>query len=222
MRRSARATAVGFAWKTVALVSGPVAIGASLYFGSEALAMNGYLRANGGCTVTHAVNNLPVYRCALNQSPWQFLIALVLALVGLRMTYVGLRMAVALGRRHRARRSLPHGFVRGRVAMRQFVLATAVGSARQMLALVVAVLAIGGAGYLRSHPLSNSYGACPRQHQSTLNLYLCEQPTRGGWQIPVAVLLGLGGLGSAVVIAGRSRPQRGLADGVSQDRLARI
>ena len=109
--------------------------------------------------------------------------------------------------------------------MRRFVLATTVGSARQMLALVTVALAIGGAIYLGSHPLSFSrWARCAAQPQQPQNLPMlitryCRTPSRFSWQIPAAVLLGLVGLGSAVVIRGRHRP-RYLSDGVYPARVA--
>ena len=120
--------------------------------------------------------------------------------------------------------------------MRRFVLATAVGSARQVVAILVAAVAIGWAGYLGSHPLSNPSHLAPYQRCFGVRfngpipppsipieiVSQCRPRSRFAWQIPVAVLLGLAGIGSAAGIAGRRRPQRRLPDGVSQSRLARI
>jgi hypothetical protein len=98
--------------------------------------------------------------------------------------------------------------------MERFALAALFGSLRRLLAVVVAGLAIALAGFLISHKLSNpdhfSYGGCPWfgtiRHGPVLRS-LCRPPTRAVWQIPVAVLLLAGGLGAAVVTAGR-RPRR--------------
>lgn len=120
--------------------------------------------------------------------------------------------------------------------MRRFVLARAVGSARQLLALVVAVPAVAGALYLSIHQLDNpghlnQWQVCPAPPHYILPVNLmmihrdrppCQLPSRFVWQIPAGVLLGLAGLGSAAVIAGPRRPRRRLPGGVSQARLARI
>ena len=114
--------------------------------------------------------------------------------------------------------------------MRRFALAATVGSARKVLALVIALLAIAAAGYLGSHPLSNpdhmnAYGSCSvLQIPSDLMFhdYACAPPSRYVWQIPAAVLLGLAGLGMALVVAGRHRPRRSLPAGISRSLLPRV
>ncbi|HEU5245336.1 MAG TPA: hypothetical protein VFU33_13135 [Gaiellaceae bacterium] len=102
--------------------------------------------------------------------------------------------------------------------MKRLVLAKVVGSARQVLAIFVALLAIAGVGYLVSHKLSNpshyAYGDCfhpagiyhgPIQPGSG-----CRPPTRAVWQIPLAIVIGAGGLGAALLIAGGPRRPRHL------------
>jgi peptidoglycan/LPS O-acetylase OafA/YrhL len=87
-----------------------------------------------------------------------------------------------------------------------------IGSLRQMLAAVIAVLAISGTYYLASHKLSNpddyAYGECVYPPPGTLvqEARPCRLPTRAAWQIPLAVVIALGGPGAAVVVAGE-RPR---------------
>jgi hypothetical protein len=95
---------------------------------------------------------------------------------------------------------------------------------RQVLAIVIAVLSIAGAGYLVSHDLSNPYhfvyykyppltaqGYCGNNLPTggiTHGMHVrCEPPTRAAWQIPLAVLLAILGLGAVGVVgsgAGRA------------------
>ena len=95
--------------------------------------------------------------------------------------------------------------------MNGFVNAAVVG-VRQLLALTIAVSAIAGAAYLVGHKLSNPYhypyGGC--FDYGTINngpVPRCSLPTRAAWQIPLAVVIGVVGLGSTVVVIGR-RPWR--------------
>jgi hypothetical protein len=97
-----------------------------------------------------------------------------------------------------------------RRTMKGFVLAAVIGSMRRLLAVVIVLLAIAGASYLGSHKLESpdhyEYGGCP--------FYFthgppppCAPPTRAAWQIPVAVLIAVVGLGAAITVAGeRPRP----------------
>lgn len=112
------------------------------------------------------------------------------------------------------------------------VLAAATDSMRQMLAIVIAVLAIAGAGYLVSRNLSNpdhyvylqypdgtgAQGYCVGRNLPLggIGLPPCDPPTRAAWQIPLAVLIALFGLGAAGVVgtgtgraAGRAIPRLG-------------
>lgn len=98
--------------------------------------------------------------------------------------------------------------------MKEFVVAAVVG-ARQLLALVIALAAIGGAAYLGSHKLDKhgdyAYGSCPPHFGTTLITSsgpYCGPPTRGAWQSPVAILLGAFGLGAAVLVLGGRRWRR--------------
>jgi hypothetical protein len=93
--------------------------------------------------------------------------------------------------------------------MKRIVLAGVVGSTRQLLAIVIAVAAIAGAGYLVSHKLSNpdhyAYGGCPFQGIDHGFPRPCRPPTRAPWQIPLAIVIAVGGLGVAVVVVGDGR-----------------
>ena len=84
---------------------------------------------------------------------------------------------------------------------------------RQLLAIVIAVLAVSGTAYLVSHKLSNpdhysaaGGGVCADQ------VYImspvqggrpCRPPTRAAWQIPLAILIAAVGSGAAVKAAGK-------------------
>ena len=76
---------------------------------------------------------------------------------------------------------------------------------RPMLARLVFVVVLAEAVYLGVHPLhSFVQTGCAPSGQSLVCLRIYEpQLTRFGWQIPVAVLLGLAGVGVSVVLAGR-------------------
>ena len=80
---------------------------------------------------------------------------------------------------------------------------------RRLLATVFAVLAIAGTAYLVSHKLSNPddyrYGSCP--FHFAMEPLPCSPPTRAAWQIPLAIVIAVGGLGAALVVAGE-RPRR--------------
>ncbi|MGH3053502.1 MAG: hypothetical protein ACRDL7_00815 [Gaiellaceae bacterium] len=98
--------------------------------------------------------------------------------------------------------------------MTRLVLAAVIGSVRRLLAIFIAVLAIAGAAYLGSHKLSNpshyEYGGCPSHFGTTFispGHRLCSPPTLAAWQIPLAVVIALGGLGAAFVVVGE-RPRR--------------
>ena len=91
---------------------------------------------------------------------------------------------------------------------------------RQMLAIVIAIAAIAGAGYLLSHKLDNPdhfvylrYAAAPQPpgycerfntgeviHPGEAHVPPCQPPTRAAWQIPLAVLLAITGLGAAAMV----------------------
>ena len=99
--------------------------------------------------------------------------------------------------------------------MTRFGLSAVIGSVRQMLAVVIALLAIAGAVYLVSHKLSNpdhyAYGSCFHGPfgitHGIIQFHGCNPPTRAVWQIPLAAVLAILGLGAAVVVAGE-RPRR--------------
>ena len=97
------------------------------------------------------------------------------------------------------------------LAMTRFVLATSASSARQLLAIAIALAAIGWGGYLGSHPLNRVRGCWDSGFCRTGTPALSS---RFVWQIPVAVLLGLAGVGSALVVTGRCRPERRLPSAV--------
>jgi hypothetical protein len=98
--------------------------------------------------------------------------------------------------------------------MERFVLAAVFGSTRRLLAVVVAGLAIAGAGYLISHKLSNPdhyrYGHCPVPDtivHGPIRVSPCRPPAMAVWQIPLALVIAVGGLGAAAVLIG-ARPRR--------------
>ena len=100
-----------------------------------------------------------------------------------------------------------------RRVMKGFVLSSVVGSVRQLLSIIIAVLAVAGAVYLGSHKLSNPdhyrYGGCFSQNFINHGWPLqCSPPTRAAWQIPVAILIGTVGLGAAAVVGGERRRRR--------------
>jgi hypothetical protein len=85
--------------------------------------------------------------------------------------------------------------------MKGIVLAAVIGSARQLLAIVVALLAIAGAAYFGTHEVGFPVhqAACysaPRISQTPS----CRQPTSAAWQIPLAIVLTVLGLGAAVAV----------------------
>jgi hypothetical protein len=95
--------------------------------------------------------------------------------------------------------------------MKGLVLAAVIGSARQLLAIVVALLAIAGAAYYGTHEVgfpvhqAACYHSNPRIRHG--NIPSCRQPSPAAWQIPLAVVLAGLGLGAAVAVAG-GRPCR--------------
>ena len=96
--------------------------------------------------------------------------------------------------------------------MKGFLLAAVVGSTRRVLAVIVAVLAVAGTSYLVSHKLSNPdhsrYGECPWYGVVSHGFpRACRPQTRAAWQIPLAIVIAVGGLGAAVMVAGE-RPRR--------------
>jgi hypothetical protein len=97
--------------------------------------------------------------------------------------------------------------------MKRLALGAVVDSARWLLAFSIAVLAFAGSSYLVGRQLNNpdhyKYGVCPWYGQALHGpLRSCRLPTRATWQIPLAVVILLGGLGTAVLVAGE-RPRRG-------------
>ncbi|MDX6482137.1 MAG: hypothetical protein QOG85_2647 [Gaiellaceae bacterium] len=83
---------------------------------------------------------------------------------------------------------------------------------RRLIAVVVVVLAVGGAGYLGIHPFnyrvfSKEGVGCPGPRPLSLELYQhpkhspCVPPSRFAWQIPAALLLALAGFGAAAIVA---------------------
>jgi hypothetical protein len=95
--------------------------------------------------------------------------------------------------------------------MRSLVLSAVIGSARQVLAIFIAMVAIAGPAYLGTHKLSNpdhyAYGVCP--WSGTIEhgyLRSCSPPTRFAWQIPLALVIGIGGVGAAVALTTKRRP----------------
>jgi hypothetical protein len=109
------------------------------------------------------------------------------------------------------------------------VLSTAVDAGRRILAIIVALLAISGGVYLGGHPLKmDGYigpgGFCTNDPFRRVNFPVSpnillhalprSQPCalgRFAWQAPVAVLVALAGLGTAVVLASSFRPRRPVA-----------
>ena len=99
--------------------------------------------------------------------------------------------------------------------MKGLVLGKVVESVRQVLAVFIVLLAIAGAAYLGSHKLSNpshyQYGECFHPaglYHGPIQTLGCMPPTRAAWQIPLAIVIGVGGLGAAILITRRpGRPQ---------------
>jgi hypothetical protein len=91
--------------------------------------------------------------------------------------------------------------------MTGFALAAVIRSVRQVLAIFVVVVAIAGAGYLGIHklgaPQNYAFGRCSYP-QGVYHgpIPTCRPPTRLAWQLPVAVVVALGGLGAAVALGG--------------------
>jgi hypothetical protein len=95
--------------------------------------------------------------------------------------------------------------------MKRFALAAVLGSMRQLLAITIALLAVAGAFYLSGHKLNNPdhyrFAGCPSQGFVYHDVPPpCMPPTRAAWQIPLAVMVTLIGLGAAVTVAGERRP----------------
>jgi hypothetical protein len=107
--------------------------------------------------------------------------------------------------------------------MKGFALAAVTGSLRQVLAIVIAVASIAGTAYLVTHKLSNPdnyrYGGCYHAFVTQEPLP-CRHPTRTAWQIPLAVVVAIGGLGAAVLVTSR-RPWR-RAGGSEERRVLRV
>lgn len=109
--------------------------------------------------------------------------------------------------------------------MERFSLAAVVGSMRQALAIFIVLAAIALTAFLVSHNLSNpdhyAYGVCPWYgHISHGYPPPCRPPTRAAWQIPLAVLIALGGLGAAVAVTSRRSWRR--AGGPEEHCVLRI
>lgn len=99
--------------------------------------------------------------------------------------------------------------------MKRFALAAFFGSMRQAVAIVVGVLALGGAAYLGGHKLDNPghYPSClyaPGRHLEP-TFHACSPPTRAAWQIPVATVLAALGLATAAALAGEPRRRHATA-----------
>jgi hypothetical protein len=93
--------------------------------------------------------------------------------------------------------------------MKGLVLAAVIGSVRQLLAIVVAVLAIAGAAYFGTHEVGfpvhqTACYVAPHDPRADLSpTPSCRQPNAAAWQIPVAIVLTVLGLGAAAVAGGR-------------------
>jgi hypothetical protein len=91
--------------------------------------------------------------------------------------------------------------------MRGLVLAAVIGSVRRLLAITIAVLAVAAAFYFGTHKLSNpdqyQYGGCP-SYSSVVHSRppACLPPTLAGWQIPLAAVIAVLGLGAAAAVSG--------------------
>jgi hypothetical protein len=110
--------------------------------------------------------------------------------------------------------------------MERFSLGVVIGSIRQALAIFIVLVTIALTGYLVSHKLSNpdhyQYGTCPWSghvvHGSIIGLS-CRPPTRAAWQIPLAVVIAIGSLGSAAFVTSRRSWRR--AGGPEERRVLR-
>jgi hypothetical protein len=92
--------------------------------------------------------------------------------------------------------------------MERFSLAAVVGSMRQALAILILLPTIALTAFLVSHRLSNpdhyQYGYCPHPPYITHGpTQPCRAPTRAAWQLPLAVVIGIGGLGAAVAVSSK-------------------
>jgi hypothetical protein len=86
--------------------------------------------------------------------------------------------------------------------MKRFAFAATTGSIRRALALTIAVVALAGTVALGRARLDNPghYPGCrySRTHTLALSVAPCTPPTRATWQIPLALLIAVGGLAAAV------------------------
>jgi hypothetical protein len=85
--------------------------------------------------------------------------------------------------------------------MKRFGLAAVIGSVRQALAIFILLATAPAASFLVSHRLSNpdhwAYGGCPHPDYIIHAYSPCRPPSQFAWQIPLAVVIALGGLGAA-------------------------
>lgn len=97
--------------------------------------------------------------------------------------------------------------------MKRFALVAVIGSMRQLLAITIAIVAVAGAFYLGDHKLNNpdhyQFGGCPSQGFVYHDIPPpCRPPTRAAWQIPLAIMVAVVGLGAAATVAGERRSWR--------------
>jgi hypothetical protein len=109
--------------------------------------------------------------------------------------------------------------------MERFSLAAVVGSMRQALAVFIVLVTVALTGFLVSHKLSNpdhyAYGFCPDPIVGSHGYPPpCRPPTQFAWQLPLAVVIALGGLGAAVAVTSRRSWRR--PGGPEERRVLRV
>jgi hypothetical protein len=91
--------------------------------------------------------------------------------------------------------------------MTRFALAVVIGSMRNLLAIIIAVLAIAGAAYLGTHEVGFPVHQAACYSGPRLSTPSCRQPTYAAWHMPLAIVLAALGLGAAAAVA-TERPWR--------------
>jgi hypothetical protein len=93
--------------------------------------------------------------------------------------------------------------------MGRYVLASGIRAVRSALAICIALVAIAGATYLGTHRFNNpyhyDYGDCVAPQGIFHGYRSCSRPSLFAWQIPLALVIGVGGVGVAVALTSRGR-----------------
>jgi hypothetical protein len=111
--------------------------------------------------------------------------------------------------------------------MERFSLGVVVGSARQALAIFIVLVTVALTAFLVSHKLSNpdhyQVGGCPFPVtivHGPIQGFSCRPPSRAAWQIPLAIVIALGGLGAAAALTSRRSWRH--AGGPEERRVLRV